>query len=194
LTSTSVKSDRNVNGKQVKEYFLAHRRIPWKTICLKVSSGPRIKTKRFRARSAGRSYLKGFGKVNVVCSEREKSRDRTSGRRYFVTNNLRQSPRRTIEVYTKRWMIEVWHKKMKQNFGFGDCRSKKFHAVETHINLALCAYILSEAAEEGLPRPGTTLEKYVAAQQWRQASKILNLFGGKQRVKDLAAAEISKII
>lgn len=193
--TAGITSERNVNGLRVKEYFQRHRHIPWRTIRLKFgNSQGKTKERRFRVRSAGRSHLKGFGEVNVVCSEKTSRNARKVSRKYIVTNDLRQSARKTVRVYAKRWAIETWHKVMKQKFGYGDCRSQVFHAIEAHINFALCAYCLSGMNDPGLPRKGTTLDQYRVSQEWRRAAKVINFFDGRKRLKTLANEEIARIV
>ncbi len=72
--------------------------------------------------------LKGFGKVHVVCSE--KSGKTMTIRKYIITSDRHLSFRDIVKNYRLLWQIEVWHKKMKQDYGMLDCHSPKFVAVE----------------------------------------------------------------
>jgi len=191
----SIKKDRQVNGQPVYEYFRTHRNIRNRTIRFAVgSSSMKTKSTEYRVRSACKSHLKGFGKVCVVSSVKTQRRGLKSARKFIVTSKLSQSPRRTIEVYALRWKIKTWHRTMKQKFGYGDCRVLKFIGIETHLNLCLLAYNLSHSKISGLPKPGTTLESYLAAQQWKRADSALNRFGGKAKIKSIAAAEVQALV
>ena len=162
--TVGITCERNVNGLGVKEYFHRHRQISWKTIRIRVGNGHEEKgERRFRVRSAGRSHLKGFGEVLVVCSEKKSRNAGKTSRKYIVTNNLKQSVRKTVQIYSKRWLIETWHKEMKQNYGYGDCRGRKFSSVEAHINFALCAHCLVGLQDSRLPRKGTTIDQYCSS-------------------------------
>jgi hypothetical protein len=188
----SIKKDRKVNGQQVSEYFRTHRCIPYRTIRLPVGNSS-SKTKKYRIRSAGKSHLKGYGVVCVVSSQKLQSRGTKNSRKFLITSRLNQSARKTVEAYATRWKIETWHRTMKQQFGYGDCRALKFSAVEAHLNLCLLAYQLSRAGLDGLPKPGTTLESYIRAEQWRQAVSGLSKFGGRLKIKSIAAAEVEAL-
>lgn len=193
--TSGLRSERNVNGLSVKEYFHRHRHIPWRTIRLKDGNGHgKQKERKFRVRSAGRSYMKGFGEVVVVCSEKKSRIARKVSRKFIVTNDLKQSVRKTVMVYSKRWAIETWHKEMKQKYGFGDCRSQSFEAIEAHINFALCAYCLSGLSDPKLPKRGTTLDQYQSCQDWKRAARIINLFDGRKKLKTFASEEIAKVV
>lgn len=193
--TAGITSERNVNGLKVNEYFHRYRHIPWKTIRLKSGNGQgKTKERKFRIRTAGRSHLKGFGEVNVVCSEKQSRNARRMSRKYIVTNDLRQSASKTVRIYAKRWAIETWHKEMKQKFGYGDCRSQAFHAIEAHINFALCAYCLAGLDDPSLPRKRTTLDQYRVSQEWGRAAKVINLFDGRKRLKTLASEELSRVM
>lgn len=193
--TVGLRSERNVNGLRVKEYFQRHRHIPWRTIRFKGgNSRGKKQEQKFRIRSAERSHLKGFGEINVVCSEKTSRSARKTSRKYIATNNLKQSVRRTVLIYSKRWVIETWHKEMKQNHGYGDCRSQKFCAIESHINFCLCAYCFLDSKDSRLIKKGTTLDQYRSSRGWQHAAKVINLFGGREKLKALAHQEIAKVI
>lgn len=193
--TVGITCERNVNGLKVKEYFNRNRQIPWRTIRLKLGNGPGEKRERvFRVRSAGKAYLKGFGEVLVVCSEKRSKSARKASRKYLITNDLRQSARKTVQIYAKRWAIETWHKEMKQKFGYGDCRGKFFSSIEAHINFALCAYCLSGMKDPQLPKRGTTIDQYRVTEEWIQAAKVINLFDGRKKIKALAAEALTKVV
>jgi len=150
------------------------------------------KERTFRVRASGRAHLKGFGEVNVVCSEKRSRNARKTSRKYIVTNDLNQSARKTVLIYAKRWAVETWHKEMKQNYGYGDCRSQKFNAIEAHINFSLCAYCFVGMQDPKLPKRGTTLDQYRSSQEWKHAAKVINLFDGRKKLKTLATEELAR--
>lgn len=190
-----LRSDRSVNGLRVTEYFQRHRRIPWRTIRFKLGNGRGKNIERkFRVRTVKKAHLKGFGEVQVICSEKLSRSARKVSRKHIVTNDLHQSTRKIVQIYAKRWTIETWHKEMKQKFGFGDCRAQKFSAVEAHVNFTLCAYCFIGLSEAELPKKGTTLDQYRASQEWKQAAKVINLFDGRKRLKTLAHEELSRVV
>jgi hypothetical protein len=193
--TVGLRVERSVNDLGAREYFRRHREIPWKTIRVKDIDGTKgKKERRFRVRAASRLYLKRFGLVNVVCSEKSSGSARKTSRKYLATNDVTQSARKTVLIYMKRWRIETWHKDMKQSYGFGDCRSQKFNAVESHINFALCAYCLNGLKDPKLPRTGTTLDQYRSSTEWAKAAKVINLFHGRRKLKALAHQELARVV
>lgn len=192
--TATITCERSVNGLPVKEFFKRHRHIPWRTIQVKPGAGVGQKVRKYRVRTAKNAHLKGFGEVTLFCSEKKSRIARKTSRKYIVTNDLSQSTRRAVINYSRRWAIEVWHKKMKQFYGYGDCRCKNFHAVEAHINFALSAYCINGLGDPNLPVHDTTLDQYQTAQDWSQAAKVINLFGGREKIKALAAAELQRVV
>ncbi|SMF84127.1 transposase, partial [Pseudobacteriovorax antillogorgiicola] len=190
----SITCGRNVNGLPVKDYFRRNRHIPWRTIQMKTGTGIGNRVRKYRARTAKNVHLKGSGEVTVFCSEKRSRTARKTSRKYIVTSDQHLSTRKAVINYAKRWKIEVWHKTMKQFYGYGDCRCKNFRSVEAHINFSLCAYCINSLCDPNLPVAGTTLDQYQACLDWSKAAKVINLFGGREKIKDLAAAEIQKVM
>lgn len=193
--TVGLSSDRSVNGLSVSEYFRRNRQISWRTIRIKNGNClEKRKERMFRVRTADKVHLKGFGEVNVVCSEKRSRIAGKTSRKFIATNDLRQSTRKTVKLYSKRWAIETWHKEVKQNHGFGDCRSKDFVAIETHINLVLCAYCLLGLSDPKLPKRGTPLHQYLSGREWQNAARVINLFDGRKKVKALAHQAINRVV
>lgn len=190
----SITCERSVNGLPVKEYFWRNRHIPWRTIQVKAGSGVGQKVRKYRVRTARKAHLKGFGEVTLFCSEKKSRSARKTSRKYIVTNDPKISTRKAVINYSKRWKIEVWHKTMKQFYGYGDCRCKSFQAVEAHINFSLCAYCINSLCDPHLPGTGTTIDQYQTGVEWSKAAQVINLFGGRDKIKTLAAAEIRKVV
>ena len=193
--TVGLSCERSVNSLGVRDYFRRICKVPWKTIRLKIGNGYGEKKERmFRVRSLKKAYLKGFGDVNVICSEKKSRTARKKSQKFIATNNLKQSARKTVSIYAKRWAIETWHKEMKQKFGYGDCRSRAFTAIETHINFALCAYCIAGLKEKLLPKSETTLDQYQTCQDWKHAAKVINMFDGRKKIKTLAHQEVAKVM
>jgi hypothetical protein len=187
--------ERRVNGLSVKEYFRRNRQIPWKTIWIKELDGLKKKRRKFRVRAVNNAHLRWFEEeVNVVCSEKTSRIAGKTRRKYIATNDLTQSPRTTVITYSKRWKIENWHKNIKQNHGFGDCRSKAFSAIETHVNFVLCADVLLGLKDPNLLRRGVTLDQYKGAQDLKKAARVIDLFDGRKKMKTLAQEEIRRVV
>lgn len=188
----AIRSSRCIDGVAVAEYFWSHRYIPWETIRLEAGAGGKGTRREYRIRGAANVKLKGFGRVHVVCSE--KSGKTTKTRKYLITSDRRLSFRDIVRNYRMRWQIEVWHKKMKQEYGFLDCHSPRFAAIEVHVNIALAAFLMQNHLKVGVPKLGTEGAEFVAMKKFKEVGRIINLFGNRDRLKDLVAAEQQRLL
>lgn len=60
---------------------------------------------------------------------------------YYITD-LNLSGNAILKTYSNRWEIEVMHRDLKQNFGFGDYMIRNASSVKTHILLSSIAYAI----------------------------------------------------
>lgn len=192
--TVGLRNGRRVNGLPVQEYFRVNRLIPWQTIWLETPNGMGKKKRKFRVRAANEADLRWFGEVNVLCSEKTSRIAGKTRRKYIATNDLTQSPRKTVISYSKRWKVENWHKRIKQNHGFGDCRSRKFKAIESHVNFVLCADVLLGLQDPNLPRRGVTLDQYKGAKDMKQVARVITLIGGRKKIKTLVNQAIGRVV
>ena len=133
-------------------------------------------------------YLRYVGKVELVCSE---LRNRPDGRRkYLACNDLRATARQIVTGYRMRWAVELFHKSVKQNFGFEDVATHGFDAVISHVHWVYSAYILLHMSPPGLS-PGVqrigdkqrALQQGLADKEKRHILQQLTQIGGVQRYK-----------
>ncbi len=181
----ALKCSRAINGKQVREHFRTHRRwLPWTSIRLDIGSGSKKKRRKYSVRTAIDVVLKGVGPVTVVCSKACSRRRKPT--KYIATSDLSMTGRKIVAWYTRRWMIETWHREMKQNYGLIDCRCSRFSAVEAHVSLCLVAFLL---AKEKTTRQ-RTIGEFTRLRELKTFANELTRFGGIRRVKSLADAAI----
>lgn len=174
----ALKSNRVIQGKQVRQYFRKNRRwLPWKSIRLHVGNGGRQSRRKYSIRTATGVTLKGYGQVTVACSKAQ-SRARKPIK-YLAASDPEMTGRQIIVWYAKRWSIELWHKEMKQNYGFGDCHSSRFTAVASHVNLTLVAFNLQKQTE----REQMTIEERSKLNELRRIRCELTRFGSLPKVK-----------
>jgi len=84
--------------------------------------------------------------------------------------------------------VEIFHKQIKQYLGFEDVAPKYFPAVETHVSLVYCAYLLLQADLPGRPQEAATiLEKKTMARILQRFTQ----FGGVEAYKDELKAILS---
>jgi hypothetical protein len=194
--TSALKSSRMINGVRVKEFFTRHRCLTWKTVYTKQAKDG--KKRRYRARQANEPVsLKHVGAVSIVCSERKRLGKKIAAgrkRKYLACSDTSVTLGEIIKYYEKRWMIEVWHKQVKQNHGYGSCRAKQFSAVYAHVCLVAAAYNLQRSEKGILPKVGTTREEFAAAKKTQESAKVINLFGGKEKIKSQAQAALRQVV
>ncbi|MDQ3230342.1 MAG: transposase [Pseudobdellovibrionaceae bacterium] len=187
-----IKSSRLIEGLSIEEYFCRQRIIPWQSIRLFAEKDGKKMRKEYRIKISPNVQLKGFGLVSAVYSEAKK-RDGSKSKKYIVSSNTRLSGREIVEIYRDRWAIESWHKDMKQNHGYGDCRSTCFRAFEAHVNLCLAAYNLQRCNECGIPKPGTSIIEYIGVRKLQDGAQTINQFNGVQRFKRAASEALAEM-
>ena len=109
----------------IDTFFRRHRRRKWTPMRL-ATHGNKRQRRDVRVRHTS-GYLRHVGQVELVCAE---PRNRPDGRRkYLACNDLRATARHIVMGYRLRWAVELFHKSVKQNLGFGDVATHGFDAV-----------------------------------------------------------------
>lgn len=83
-------------------------------------------------------YIPKIGKVKMVLSKRTRNETPLA----IVTNDITLTRAQIIELYNRRWVIEVLFKSLKQYLGLGEYQTSKFDGVVRHLHLVSMAYIL----------------------------------------------------
>lgn len=180
----ALKTSRNVGGGSVVEYFKNHRNLKGTSIRLHVGNGGKNSRRTYSVRLAAECRLKGVGQVQAVCS---KKRDGT--KKYLATSDLTLTAREIVFWYANRWAIETWHRKMKQNFGFIDCRCSKFEAVHAHVLFSLVAFNFTR--EKGFEK--ITATEYLQNETLNEIKIELTKFGGTQSAKKLITEVLERL-
>jgi len=184
----ALKSSRIINGKQVAELFRHTKRwLKSEPIRLTVGAGGKGSRRNYSVRTANEANMKGFGFVNVICSKALDRKKRPT--KFIATSDLEMTGRDIVKWYSLRWRIEMWHREMKQNFGFIDCRSRRFCAIEAHINFSLTAYVLQK--ESG--RRQMRIEEYVRKTELAVIKVELTKFGSTARLKTRVDAALQRM-
>ena len=184
----ALKSSRTVNGRQVAELFRRTRKVyAWEAIRLQAGNGGTGSRRNYSIRTAHVVNLKGFGPTHVVCSKADHNSNKP--KKYLVTSSLEMTGRDVVEWYTKRWKIETWHREMKQNYGFIDCHSARFTAIESHVNFSLTAYLLQKESGKKQKR----VEEYVWQKELLKIQKELRKYGSNKKVRSLVSAALQAV-
>jgi hypothetical protein len=181
---------------QIAQFFKNHRRLRWNTVAV---PAPDTKKQRmeFRVRQT-EGYLKGVGRIQLVCSEFKKRRN--GRRKYLACSDLRVTSTQILIGYRLRWRIEIFHKHIKMHLGFEDMSPQYFRSVETHVYLVYAAYILLQMDCPGLPHHARTIldkQAYIKAiLDKRTIARILHTltqFGGVEKYMNELKAVLSGI-
>ncbi len=176
-----VKNTRKINDVKISNFFKSNRYLKWQSIYFNKIVNNKKKRKKYRIRTKTSVTLFGVGLVTAVCSEKASGRGKKLTRRYIVCSKQSLSGRKIIQAYARRWMIETWHKEIKQNYGFESCSCHKFASIENHIKLCITAYLYHLENLKSLPMKGTSLEDFLQYSIRKQSRQTLNLISGKQR-------------
>lgn len=174
----ALKSSRTIDGKRVAELFRCTRRwLKAQPIRLSAGSGGKGSRRNYSVRTADKVNMKGFGLVTVICSKAIDRKGKPT--KFIATSDITLTGREIVKWYSLRWKIESWHREMKQNFGFIDCRSRRFTAIEAHVNFCLTAYLLQKESGSEQMR----IEEYVRKQELSEIKIELTKFGSVPRLK-----------
>lgn len=185
----ALKSSRTIKGQKVSNLFRFSRRwLKWESIRLKAAGSGRRSRRNYSIRTASGVVMKGFGLVHVVCSKQDHNRNKP--RKYLATSCLKMKGREIVKWYGFRWKIELWHKEIKQNYGFIDCHSRRFTATASHINFVLTAYLLQK--ESGKPQMG--IEEVIRLRELKRIHIELSKFGSNQRLRAQVAEALQAAI
>lgn len=113
----------------------------------RLSEPGRRKKRVYRAYTEDRAVA-GLGLVRVTYSWKRKTRKggRSGGETYkvLVSNNLRLSVNRIVEIYELRWQIELFFRELKSSMGFDRFRGNSFTAFARFVTMALLSFMYLE--------------------------------------------------
>jgi len=98
--------------------------------------------------------LRHLGDVTVVLTKKGRNvgPEKT---KLLVTNLLELAGRQVIDIYQRRWAVEVLFKELKSGLGFGEHQvTKSLPRIEKSLGIALIAYLLLLRARKDDIKPG----------------------------------------
>ncbi|CAK0752957.1 transposase [Gammaproteobacteria bacterium] len=84
-------------------------------------------------------HLKGYGLVRVF-----QIAAKDGSKEYWATNNLSMTEMTRQSLAELSWMIEVYHRSLKQNCGVERCQARSTRAQQNHIGFAIRAFVRLE--------------------------------------------------
>jgi hypothetical protein len=98
--------------------------------------------------------LKHLGDVTVVLTKKGRNVG-PKNTKLLVTNLLELNARQVIDIYQRRWAIEILFKELKSGLGLGEHQvTKKLPRIEKSLGIALIAYLFLLRARKDDIRPG----------------------------------------
>jgi IS4 transposase len=98
--------------------------------------------------------LRHLGDVTVVLTKKGRNvgPEKT---KLLVTNLLELAGRQVIDIYQRRWAVEILFKELKSGLGFGEHQvTKSLPRIEKSLGIALIAYLLLLRARKDDIKPG----------------------------------------
>lgn len=95
-------------------------------------------------------FVKHIGKVNLIVSQKYDQKKKTFNEpRVYVTNILNLRALEVVRTYLNRWDIEVFHKTVKQSYGFEDYQVIEAQARDAYFELAFLSDMLLQLKRLG---------------------------------------------
>lgn len=85
-------------------------------------------------------HLNKFYNVKMLISNEYLKDDIWSSNFHIISTIKEDQIVRIIRIYQKRWVIETFHRDIKQNLGFGKCQMRKLRGIVCHAILVSLAY------------------------------------------------------
>lgn len=92
-------------------------------------------------------YLKGLDFPVLVVKKVFKNGDESSGTLYLACSDLELAYEQIFTLYKRRWKVEEYHKSLKQNCSLGKCQASSHAAQQSHLYLAVFAFLQLEKAK-----------------------------------------------
>lgn len=86
-------------------------------------------------------HLNKFYNVKMLISNQHLKDGKWSNNFHLISTINTDSIVEIIRIYQKRWVIETFHRDIKQNLGFGKCQMRKKKGIVCHAILVSLAYV-----------------------------------------------------
>ena len=138
--------------------------------------GRKAKTRTYYVHGEQRD-VHSVGVVSLVFSTKEPPQARATVRvqKILMSNATALTAAEVVELYDRRWQIELFFKELKSTFGFHQYQFRKFTCVESWVELALTAFLyLERYRAEQLARRGRSEKELVSFVylEWRRARAL----------------------
>jgi len=192
-SSRVMKTIKNMSmtWRNIKNFFKDGRRKA-KTIRIEVNGSKKIR--RYYSVKQLVGVIKGVTpKVKLVWSKR--SRDKNE--KFLACSSININVHGILEIYSKRWQIELFHKDIKSYLGLEDAGVHKFEALHAHIHWVYITYILlcdlDLPKECGIKSRQTYIKNQIEISKTKNIIQLLSRFKGRDQVKKHCFEVIHKL-
>ena len=105
--------------------------------------------------------------------------------KFFVTNRIDMKPKRIMEMYLRRWDIEVMHRELKQD-GLGHIFLRKLCKTELYLRLIVTGKVLLEissirslSAYPSLDDSVEKRERWISVELLRSLAELIKRYGNR---------------
>lgn len=130
-------------------------------------------------------YIKHVGKVNIVVSQKyDQKRKEFNEPRVYATNVLSLKALEVIRTYLNRWDIEVFHKTVKQSYGFEDYQVEKAQARDAYFELAFLSDMLLQLKKAGqlrLHRADAYVSRNIPTEKVGSENLVINALAAQKK-------------
>lgn len=130
-------------------------------------------------------FVKHVGKVNLVVSQKYDQKKKVYNEpRVYVTNVLSLRALEVIRTYLNRWDIEVFHKTVKQSYGFEDYQVIEAQARDAYFELAFLSDMLLQLKQLGQldkHRASMYVPRTVPAEKVGSEDLVLNALAAQKK-------------
>ena len=103
-----------------------------------------------------------------------------------LCSDLDVSLKSIVSAYRKRWLIELFHRAAKNNFGLQDAGVEGFDSLVSHVHWVYCAYLLiydiEPETKKGLEERQRHLKSWLDGRPFRKIIQLSTRYGDKDAI------------
>jgi hypothetical protein len=135
-TVSSVLSGARPKCQSITEIFRSMRKqAPWRTVHHVDGNGKRVRSRVRRIDAILRGVAHA---VVILCADKANGK----GRRYIACSQAGLPAKVILDVFRRRWSVELFHRAVKDELGLQHAGVEAFESLESHVQWVYCAYLL----------------------------------------------------
>ena len=139
-------------------------------------------------------HLNKFSRVKMLISQ-EYLNDKWSNNFHLISSVQTDKIIKIIRIYNRRWIIETFHRDIKQNLGFNKCFLRKKTSIVRHSILVSITYIVLKLFmfQKGLNMTIGECIEYITNNEFNKfMQEIVEIKNSKERIAKYVQAFIKK--